>query len=48
MLPVQDDAGFHEGGQYVHLTEVNPLPFVPGFLHAECQGTQKPCLKIGE
>ena len=29
MLPVQDDAGFHEGGQYVHLTEVNPVPFDP-------------------
>jgi hypothetical protein len=29
MLPVQGDAGFHEGGQYVHLTEVNPVPFEP-------------------
>ena len=29
MLPVQGDAGFHEGGQYVHLTEVDPLPFEP-------------------
>jgi hypothetical protein len=29
MLPVQGDAGFHEGGQYVHLTEVNPAPFEP-------------------
>ena len=27
MLPVQDDAGFHEGGQNVHLTEVDPVPF---------------------
>ena len=29
MLPVQDDAGFDEGGQHVHLTEVNPVPFWP-------------------
>jgi len=26
ILPVQDDAGIHEGGQHVHLTEVNPVP----------------------
>ena len=29
MLPVQVDAGFLDGGQYVHLTEVNPVPFEP-------------------
>jgi hypothetical protein len=27
MLPVQVDAGFPEGGQYVHLTEVKSVPF---------------------
>ena len=30
MLPVQVGVGFPEGGQYVHLTEVNPLPFLSG------------------
>ena len=30
MLSVQVDVGFPEGGQYVHLTEVNPVPFLSG------------------
>ena len=29
MLPVQVEAGFPDGGQYVHLTEVDPVPFKP-------------------
>jgi hypothetical protein len=30
MLPIQDDPGFHEGGQYVHLSEIHPMTFEPG------------------
>ena len=37
MLPVQDDAGFHGGGQHVHLTEVYPAPFGSGSMRTKPQ-----------
>jgi hypothetical protein len=37
MLPVQDDAGFHEGGQHVHLTEVYAAPFRSGSMRTKPQ-----------